>query len=86
VRVEAQHSFIHMSYSYGFGVAARVAIKAYLATIGREKVGFSIVGYQRDGRPVYIGNLLGLVERNAMRYYLAIRRRSCPISRLKRPR
>ena len=72
VRVDARHSFIHMSYSYGYGFAARVAMKVYLATIGREKVGFSIVGYQQDGRPVYIRNVLGLVERNAMRYYLAI--------------
>ena len=72
VRVDARHSFIHMSYSYGYGFAARVAMKAYLATIGREKVGFSIVGYQQDGRPVYIRNVLGQVERNAMRYYLAI--------------
>ena len=46
-------------------------MKAYLVTIGREKVGFSIVGHQRDGRPVYVGSVLGLVERNAMRYYFA---------------
>ncbi|MEO5861022.1 MAG: hypothetical protein ABIW48_07675 [Burkholderiales bacterium] len=72
VPVDARHSFIHMSYSYGYGLAARVAMKAYLGTIGREKVGFSIVNRLPDGRPVYIRNVLGLVERNAMRYYLAI--------------
>ena len=72
VPIDARHSFMHMSYSYGYGFAARLAMKVYLATIGREKVGFSIVGYQQDGRPVYTRNVLGLVERNAMRYYLAI--------------
>ena len=72
VPIDARHSFIHMSYSYGYGLTARLAMKAYLVTIGREKVGFSIVGHQPDGRPVYIRNVLGLVERNAMRYYLAI--------------
>ena len=72
VPIDARHSFMHMSYSYGYGFAAHLAMKAYLATIGREKVGFSIVGHQPDGRPVYIRNVLGLVERNAMRYYLAI--------------
>ncbi len=72
VPIDARHSFMHMSYSYEYGFAARVAMKAYLATIGREKVGFSIVGHQQDGRPVHIRNVLGLVERNAMRYYLAI--------------
>jgi hypothetical protein len=72
VPVDAQHSFIHMSYSYEYGFAARVAMMAYLSTIGRAKVGFSIVGHQQDGRPVYIRSVLGLVERNAMRYYLAV--------------
>ena len=72
VPIDARHSFIHMSYSYGYGFAARVAMQAYLATIGRDKVGFSIVNRQPDGRPVYIRNVRGLVERNAMRYYLAI--------------
>lgn len=72
VPLDARRSFIHMSYSYGYGFAARTAMKAYLATIGREKVGFSIVDRQPDGRPVYVRNVLGLVERNAMRYYLAI--------------
>lgn len=72
VPVDARRSFIHMSYSYGYGFAARAAMKAYLATIGREKVGFSIVDRKPDGQPVYVRNLLGLVERNTMRYYLAI--------------
>ena len=70
--VEARRSFIHMSYSSGYGFAAGLAMRAYLATFGRAKVGFSIVNRQPDGRPVYIRNMLGLVERNTMRYYLAI--------------
>ena len=61
-----------MSYSSGYGFAAGLAMRAYLATLGRAKVGFSIVNRQPDGRPVYIRNMLGLVERNTMRYYLAI--------------
>jgi hypothetical protein len=70
--VDARRSFIHMSYSSGYGFAAGLAMKAYLATLGRAKVGFSIVKHQADGGPVYIRNMLGLVERNTMRYYLAI--------------
>ena len=65
-------SFVHMSYSYGYGVAARLAMQGYLATIGRNKVGFTVVGRELDGAPVYIGNVRGLVERNTMRYYLAV--------------
>ena len=63
---------MHLSYSYDYGVAARVAMQGYLATIGRDKVGFSVVGTQADGQPVYIGGTRGVVERNTMRYYLAI--------------
>jgi hypothetical protein len=72
VPVDDRHSFIHMSYSYAYGMAARIGIQAYLATAGRDKVGFSITGKGDDGKPVYIDGVRGVVERNTMRYYLAI--------------
>jgi hypothetical protein len=72
VALDARSSFLHMSYAYDFGLAARVAMQAYLATIGRDKVGFSVAGRQPDGRPRYIGGMRGVVERNTMRYYLAV--------------
>jgi hypothetical protein len=43
-------------------------MKTYLATIGSDKVGFTTAG----GPSEYIGGVRGLVERNTMRYYLAI--------------
>lgn len=70
--VDAGRSFIHLSYAYEYGMAARLAMQGYLATIGRNKVGFSIAGRSDDGRPTYIGGMRGVVERNVMRYYLAI--------------
>ena len=69
--VDAKRSVIHMSYAYGYGLSARIAMQTYLATIGSSKVGFTITGRQ-DGKPQYIGGVLGLLERNTMRYYLAI--------------
>jgi hypothetical protein len=60
-------TFLHLTYSYGFGLAGRLAMKTYLATIGSAKVGFT---QKPDGE--YIGGVRGLVERNTMRYYLAI--------------
>jgi len=72
VPLDARRSFIHMSYSYGYGLAARVAMQGYLATIGRDKVGFSVVERTADGKPVYVDNVRGVIERNTMRYYLAI--------------
>ena len=49
-----------------------VAMNAYLSTAGSEKVGFSVDGKDGDGKPKYVGGVRGLVERNTMRYYLAI--------------
>ncbi len=63
---------IHMAYSYSYGVLARIATTAYLATFGRNKVGFTVVGSEPDGQPKYIGGVRGVVERNTMRYYLAV--------------
>ncbi len=72
VPLDDKRSFIHMSYAYGYGTAARLAMSAYLATAGRDKIGFSITGKADDGKPVYIDGVRGVVERNTMRYYLAI--------------
>jgi hypothetical protein len=71
--LDARHTFIHMSYAYGYGMAARMATQAYLATLGSKKVGFSPGDKPADGgKPSYVGGVVGLLERNTMRYYLAI--------------
>lgn len=61
-------TFLHFSYSYQHNALARMATQAYLATFGRHKVGFTVVG---DG-PEYIHGLRGLVERNSVRYFLTV--------------
>ena len=65
-------TFIRLSYSYAYGTVARLAMQAYLRTIGRDKVGFTVVGKEADGEPHFVGGMRGVVERNTMRYYLAI--------------
>jgi len=65
-------TFLHFTYAYAFGFAGRVAMQAYLATGGRNKVGFTTNGKLPSGQPVYIQGVRGVVERNTMRYYLAI--------------
>jgi hypothetical protein len=65
-------AFMHLSYSYVYGVAGRVAMQAYLATAGANKVGFTVTGRDGNGQPIYIGGVRGALERNVMRYYLAI--------------
>ncbi|CAB3770085.1 signal peptide protein [Burkholderia sp. MSh2] len=72
VPVGASRTFLHLTYSYGFGTVGRMAMKTYLATVGSDKVGFTPVGAASAAPPQYIGGVRGLLERNTMRYYLAI--------------
>lgn len=67
VPLEEGHSFIHLSYAYGYGLMGRLALGAYLSTVARSKVGFS-----QDKPGSLIGGARGLMERNTMRYFLAI--------------
>jgi hypothetical protein len=72
IPLQDRRAFVRLSYSYGYGTMARVAMQGYLATMGRDKVGFTIVDRRPDGEPVYVDGVRGVVERNAMRYYLAV--------------
>ena len=47
-------------------------MRTYLATIGADKVGFTNVAGPSAAQPEYVGGVRGLLERNTMRYYLAI--------------
>jgi len=72
VALDDRRSFLHFSYSYDHNMMVRMATQAYLATFGRDKVGFTVEGKGADGQPEYIRGLRGLVERNAMRYFLTL--------------
>lgn len=62
-----QRTYLHLGYSYGMGMAAKLAMQGYFATAGAGKVGFT-----RTSGDALIGGMRGAVERNTMRYYLAI--------------
>ena len=72
IAIDAAHSFIYFHYQYDVGWIARTAMKTYLATLGRNKVGFTSLRNDEDGNPVYIKGIEGVIERNVMRYVLAI--------------
>lgn len=63
-------TFMHLRYAYGFSVAGRLAMQGYLATVGSGKVGFTHIN--GDSKQGYVGGMRGVVERNTVRYYLAI--------------
>jgi hypothetical protein len=70
--LDGGRTFVHISYTYRDTPTLRLAAKGYFSTLGRGKVGFTVTGTDQDGKPVYIGGPRGAIERNAVRYYLAI--------------
>lgn len=72
VALPNQQSFLHFTYAYDVGFAGQLAMQTYLATLGAGKVGFTPVSPGADGQPGYVAGVRGVVERNTMRYYLAI--------------
>jgi hypothetical protein len=64
------HSFIHLSYTYEYGTVSRLAMDLYLSTTGSAKVGFSTVN--EGGQEQLVKGMRGVMERNTMRYFLAI--------------
>jgi hypothetical protein len=70
--LKSNRTFLHFTYTYSFGVSGRLVMQAYLATGGRDKIGFTILDKPPNQPTKYIKGVRGVVERNTMRYYLAI--------------
>jgi hypothetical protein len=71
VPLDDKRSFLRVSYAYTFSAMERFGMQAYLSTLGRDKVGFTKTA-GTDGKPSYVNGVRGMVERNVMRYYLAV--------------
>jgi hypothetical protein len=72
VPLDSNRSFLHMGYAMSYGGASDFAMHLYLGTVARDKVGFTRTGTLRSTEEGYVGGMRGVVERNTMRYYLAI--------------
>jgi hypothetical protein len=72
IAVDSSESFVHLSYAVELGFVARTLLHTYLATIGRNKVGFTRRANGTPQPPQYIGGIAGVVERNTMRYFFAL--------------
>jgi hypothetical protein len=72
VPVDSARTFLHFSYSYLSSISATLALDSYLGTVGSGKVGFSVDKNRADGQPSLVRGMRGALERNTMRYYLAI--------------
>ena len=69
VPLPGNRTFLHMGYALSHGAASEFAMKLYLGTVAQDKVGFTRT---RGGDDGFVGGMRGVVERNTMRYYLAI--------------
>jgi hypothetical protein len=65
-------TLVHIQSSYRSSITSRWATSVYLATLGSGKIGFSRTGIDSTGRPAYVEGVRGTIERNTMRYYLAL--------------
>ncbi|HYC34971.1 MAG TPA: hypothetical protein VEC19_01010 [Usitatibacter sp.] len=70
--LDAQRTFVRFRYGYTQGTLSNLALQAYLSTSGADKVGFSSDGQDENGKPRLVGGVRGILERNTMRYFLAI--------------
>jgi hypothetical protein len=66
----AEGTMLHVHSAYRPSMLSSMLTRGYLATLGRDKVGFSRTGQGEELLPVQ--GLRGVVERNVMRYQLAI--------------
>ena len=67
----AGRSLIHFTSSMRLGAMSHMATSTYLATLGRGKVGFSSVPGPA-GKRVPVKGVKAMIERNAVRYFLAL--------------
>jgi len=70
--LDGEQTLIHVRYTWRTPLWLRVATDSYFATLGAHKVGFSTTNGGQPGEPEYVGGLHGAIERNALRYYLAL--------------
>lgn len=72
IPLEGGRTFLRLGYGLSYGGASDLAMRLYLNTVGRDKVGFTRIKTARGSDEGYVAGMRGVTERNTMRYYLAI--------------
>ncbi|OOG27558.1 hypothetical protein B1C78_03560 [Thioalkalivibrio denitrificans] len=73
VPIDEDTSLLHMHYALRYGRLARTVLAVYFAFRGRELIGFTIAETDEAGDPVYVDGLRGMIERNTVRFYFALK-------------
>jgi len=66
----AEGTMLQMRSSYRPSLLSSILTRGYLTTLARDKVGFTHI--EEDGEPSLVQGIRGVIERNVMRYHLAI--------------
>lgn len=66
----AEGTLLHIRSSYRGSMTSTLLTRSYLSTLGRDKVGFTRI--EQEGERHYVQGVRGVIERNVMRYHLAI--------------
>jgi hypothetical protein len=72
VPLDRDRTLIHVRHSVDHGALAGAVLNVYLRFTGGDRIGFTMVGEDDAGRPIYINGRQGVIERNVMRFYLAV--------------
>ena len=65
-------TLVRFKSNYRASLIGQTATVAYLKTFARKKVGFTVIGRNQQNQPQYIRGMQGVIERNAVRSYLAL--------------
>jgi hypothetical protein len=69
--VDVNTTFIRLHYLFSYSAFGYFTVNSYFSIFGRGKVGFTVAD-DKQGNPALVTGVRGAVERNVMRYYLAI--------------
>ena len=72
VPIDDGDTFVHVNFSYRYGPMTRALTATYFSTLGRNKVGFSVIDKDREGKPIFVRGRTASLERTVMRTYLAL--------------
>lgn len=72
IPIDANRTFVHVGFSYRYGALTRALSATYFSTVGRSKIGFSVVGQDKKGEPIFVRGRVASLERTVMRVYLAL--------------
>ena len=70
--LDETHSALALRFSNAFTRSGLWLAELYVNTAGRHRIGFTVESVDANGQAVYVRGLRGSVERNTMRFHLAV--------------